>query len=220
MELLVVTLAYTTPGRDADVLACIRQISDTIRNAPGLVTSSLYRSRGNDSSYLLLTTWEDEENWRMAYERYNPKRLLLEGSADLLTAPPEQWLMHYLWGYSRPTAIPAVAAAHMATIRPDQVDLAQKNWIAQLRQQATQSTLAFAFLARGAHEEAILAKTSTTSTTQSTHSCLHGSVLLNLLNWANEAEREEFYTDPSHQTISQCLSNTGVIRLLPLEPMS
>ncbi len=39
MELLAVTLAHITPGRDADGLARIRLISDSVRNAPGLVIS-------------------------------------------------------------------------------------------------------------------------------------------------------------------------------------
>ena len=126
MELLVVTLAHITPGRDTDGLAHIRLISDTVRNAPGLVISRFYRSRGHDSYYFMLTTWEDEESWRRAQERYNPKQLLLGSTAELLIDPPEQWLMHYLWGYSRPAAVPILAAAHLATIRADQADRTQR----------------------------------------------------------------------------------------------
>jgi len=42
MELLVVTLAHIMPDRDAEGLARIHLISDTIRNALGLVSASFY----------------------------------------------------------------------------------------------------------------------------------------------------------------------------------
>src|SRR5437764_14157778 len=104
MELLVVTLAHTPPGRDADGLAQVRLMSDTVRNATGLINARFYCSRGQEAYYFILTTWEDEDSWQRAQEHYNPKQLLLGSAPDLLTDPPEQWLMHYLWGYSRPAA--------------------------------------------------------------------------------------------------------------------
>src|ERR1700724_1173067 len=114
MELLVVTLAHISAGKDAEGLARVRLISDTVRNAPGLMNARFYRSREPDSYYFLLTTWENEEFWQKAQERYSPRNLLLAADRELLTAPPEQWLMHYLWGYSRPSAQPDIAAAHVA----------------------------------------------------------------------------------------------------------
>ncbi|TMC60466.1 MAG: hypothetical protein E6J21_10155 [Chloroflexota bacterium] len=84
MELLVVTLAHIMPDRDAEGLARIHLISDTIRNALGLVSASFYRSRGNESYYFMLTTWEDEECWQKARNRYNPKQLLLGSATGLL----------------------------------------------------------------------------------------------------------------------------------------
>src|SRR5256714_15645806 len=149
MELLAVTLAHITPGRDADGLAHIRLISDSVRNAPGLVTSRFYRSRGHDPYYFMLTTWEDEESWQRAQERYNPHQLLLGSASELLIGPPEQWLMHYLWGYSRPAAVPILATIHLGTIRPDEADRAQRGWIEGLRRQVVRPILSFAFLARG-----------------------------------------------------------------------
>ena len=217
MELLIVTLAHTLSGRDADVLARVRLIADTVRNAPGLISSAsrFYRGR-KDSYYLALTTWEDEESWFRAQEQYNPRQLLLEGSAHLLTAPPEQWSMHYLWGYTRPTAKPILAAAHIATIRSGQVDATQQGWIQELRHQASQPVLAFAFLARGSHEAAQPAKASPASSTPSSP---HGSVFLNLLSWASEAEREEFYADGNYQAINKMVNSVGKMRVFSLEPM-
>ncbi|HYT33431.1 MAG TPA: hypothetical protein VEL69_00225, partial [Ktedonobacteraceae bacterium] len=126
MELLVVTLAHIGAGRDAEGLARIRIISDTMRNALGLVSASFYRSRGRESYYLMLTTWEDKECWQKAKEQYNPKQLLMESPTELLSDPPEQWLMRYLWGYSRPAAESILAAAHLGTIRPDQTERTQR----------------------------------------------------------------------------------------------
>jgi heme-degrading monooxygenase HmoA len=220
MELLVVTLAHTVPGRDADGLARIRLISDTVRNAPGLIIARFYRSRGNDSYYFILTTWEDEESWRRAQERYNPKQLLLGSGTELLISPPEQWLMRYLWGYSRPAAVPILAAAHLATIRPEQGERTQRAWIESLRRQAIQPTLAFAFLARGVNEDTLIPEPSavTGGINEGDSAYQRGSIFLNLLSWASEADREDFYTEPNYRAISICLNSVGIIQMLALDP--
>src|SRR5579859_3014595 len=153
MELLVATLAHTALGNDVDGLARLRLISDTVRNAPGLVNARFYRSREPESYYFMLTTWEDEDFWYKAQDRYSPKNLLIGSTDELLTVPPEQWLMRYLWGYSRPSAQPVIAAAHVATVRPDQAIRVEQGWIEGLRRQAAQPTLAFAFLARDDNED-------------------------------------------------------------------
>ncbi len=223
MELLVVTLAHTNPGRDADGLARMRIISDTVRNVQGLVTARFYRSRGNESFYFILTTWEDEDIWQKAQERFSPRQLLLGSATELLAGQPEQWLMQYLWGYSRPTAEPILAAAHLATIRAGQADLTQRGWIESLRRQATQPNLSFAFLARGFNEDTSLPQSSSPPASGSPGSnetiYQHGSVFLNLLSWASETDREDFYTDPNYQAISRFISGMGVIQILPLDPL-
>src|SRR6184192_3280477 len=187
MELLVVTLAHTNTGRDADILARIRLIADTVRNAPGLVISQAYRGQGTHAYYLLLTTWDTEESWYQVQDRYNPKHLLLGSATELLIAPPEQWLMHYLWGYSRPAAVPILAATHLATIRPEQAERTQRAWIESLRRQAIAPTLAFAFLARGLNEETPAAQVAHTSA-KGDKPYQHGSIFLNLLSWGSEAD--------------------------------
>ena len=221
MELLVVTLAHITPGKDADGLARIRLILDSVRHAPELVISRFYRSRGNDAYYFMLTTWEDEESWRRAQERYNPKQLLLESATELLIDPPEQWLMQYVWGYSRPAAVPILAAAHLATIRADQADRTQRGWIESLRRQAVQPTLAFAFLARGVNENASMPEhpLATSARYEGDSFFQHGSIFLNLLSWASEADREEFYADANYQAISLFLNSVGIIQMLTLDPL-
>ncbi|HYX51685.1 MAG TPA: antibiotic biosynthesis monooxygenase, partial [Ktedonobacteraceae bacterium] len=117
MELLVATLAHMAPGQDDDGTTRLRLFSETIQNAPGLVNARIYRSREPESYYFILTTWEDEDFWYKAQDRYNPKNLLRGPAAEPLMANPEQWLMYYLWGYSRPSAQPAIAAAHIVTVR-------------------------------------------------------------------------------------------------------
>ena len=221
MELLVVTLAHITPGKDADGLARIRLILDSVRHAPELVISRFYRSRGNDAYYFMLTTWEDEESWRKAQERYNPKQLLLESATELLIGPPEQWLMQYVWGYSRPAAVPILAAAHLATIRADQAERTQRGWIESLRRQAVQPTLAFAFLARGVNENASMPEHPPATSARNEGDSFYqpGSIFLNLLSWASEADREEFYADANYQAISLFLNSVGIIQMLTLDPL-
>ena len=222
MELLVATLAHTALGKDMDALAHLRLISDTIRNAPGLVNARFYRSRDPESYYFTLTTWEDEEFWYKAQDRYNPRDLFMGSAGELLMTPPEQWLMHYLWGYSRPSAQPAIAAAHVVTVRPDQADRVERSWIEELRRQTTQLTLAFAFLARGRNEDTLLAHdASILNNNKATESLAdtYSSNFLNLLSWPGEMQRRNFYADQNYKAISGFLSSVGVARVLELDPV-
>ena len=218
MELLVATLAYTLGSRETDVLARIRLIADTVRNAPGMIESRFYRGRGKEPYYFALTTWDDDESWQRAQERHNPGQLLLENSADLLTIPPKQWLMRYLWGYSRSTVTTAMAAVHLATPRPAQVDTTQQQWLQRLRQQTLQSALSFAFLARGTHETAKTHASATVAGGQDTLAP-QSTLLLNLLSWANDSDREKFYAHPGYQAIHKLVKSTGMMHVLPLELM-
>lgn len=217
MELLVATLVYIVPGKDSDSLAPIRFVLDTLRYAQGLVSLRSYRGKGE---YLTLTTWEDEECWQQAQERHNPKRLFQAAASDLLLAPPKQWLMQYLWGYSRPAAQPTLAAAHLASIHAEQAEYVQRGWIESLRRQVAQPTpaLAFACLARGVDEDTLLTHPPASSD-KGTEDTPHDAIFLNLLCWPDEANREKFYADPDYQAISRFLSSAGVMQLLLLEPL-
>jgi hypothetical protein len=220
MELLVVTLVHTTAGKNVDNLADIRLVLDTLRNAQGLVTLRSYRGSGDDAYYLTLTTWQDEESWQKAQERYNPKQLILNSIP--MVAPPKQWLMQYLWGYNRPAAQPVLAAAHIATIRPDQGEYLRRGWIECLRRQVAQPTLALAsaFLARGIEGDAFLthALTPGDKATEDAH-YLDGPIFLNMLSWPDEANREEFYVDPDYQAINRFLGGVSTTQVLALEPL-
>jgi hypothetical protein len=220
MELLVVTLAHILPDREEDGQARMRLLADTVRNAAGLITARFYRGRRQEAYYFLLTTWEDEESWRKAQERSNPRSLLLGLASELLLHPPEQWLMHYLWGYSRPAAAPVLAAAHLATLHHEQAERTQRGWIESLRKQAISPVLSFAFLARGVNEDT-LAQPADAEAALAGNSgqYAHGPIFLNLLSWASEADREEFYVDPNYQAISLLLGSVGALQVLTLEPL-
>ena len=222
MELLVATLAHVASGKDEDGTTRLRLISETIQNAPGLVNARFYRSREPESYYFILTTWEDEDFWYKAQDRYNPKNLLREATAELLTAYPEQWLMRYLWGYSRPSAQAAIAAAHIVTIRPDQADRVERSWIEGLRRQVIQPVLSFAFLARGRNEDsAFIHDQSPLNNIKFTETSTknYNSNFLNVLSWPGETQRKDFYADQSYKAISGFLSSVGVVRMLALDPM-
>ncbi len=221
MELLVVTLAHIIPGKDAEGMARIRLISETVRNAVGLISTKFYRTKNNEDYYLLLTTWEDEECWHKAQKQYSPKLLLSGSATELLLDPPEQWLMRYLWGYSRPAAESILAAAHLGTIRPDQADRTERGWIESLRRQAVQPTLSFAFLGRGINEGTIPSQVSFMGNANGGSDGLyrHGSIFLNLLCWASQADREDFYADANYQAISRFLNGVGIVQITTLEPL-
>jgi len=217
MELLVVTLAQTVARKDTEVFSRIRSIGDTLRSAQGLVSFRYYRSRGNEAYYFILTTWQDEESWLSAQERHNPMHLLL-ATAELLTSQPEQWLMYYIWGYSRPIAPPTLANAHFITVRSQHVDLVQKGWLQGLHQQSLQSSLAFAFFARSQTPGPGSASPPNIAGNKE-QGYMQTSILLCFLSWASELEREEFYMNPNYQTITKFIEGIGNMRVLPLEPI-
>jgi heme-degrading monooxygenase HmoA len=222
MELLVATLAHMAMGKDEDDTTRLRLISETMQNAPGLINARFYRSREPDSYYFILTTWENEDFWYKAQDRYNPKNLLRGGTAELFTAHPEQWLMQYLWGYSRPSAQPAIASAHIVTVRPEQADRVERSWIEGLRRQVTQPALAFAFLARGRNEDSTFIDDQSTLNNvkfSKVSANNYSSNFLNLLSWPGETQRKDFYSDQNYKAINGFLSSVGVVRVLALDPM-
>ncbi|HLX55473.1 MAG TPA: antibiotic biosynthesis monooxygenase [Ktedonobacteraceae bacterium] len=217
MELLVATLAHTTRGLNDEALTRVRLVVDTVKNAPGMINARLYAGRGGDACYLMLTSWEDEEFWQKAQERHNPGELLLNSSSELLTTAPEQWQMHYLWGYSRPSAQPTIAAMHLATVRPDQAERVQRAWIESLQRQAMQPTLAFAFLTRGKNVDSVTHPgNGMTSGQESTP----GSTFLNLLSWPGETQQKEFYSDQNYKAFRGFLNQVSMERILTLEPQT
>jgi hypothetical protein len=209
MELLAVTLAQANPAMEVEALARLRLISNTVRNAAGLSNARFYCSGEPENYYLLLTTWENVEWWQKAQERHSPYRLVQESPVGIFRAPPDQWLMQYLWGYSRPQAKPVVAAAHLAVIRSEQVERVQKSWLESLQQQAIEPILSFALLARGREEEQPATRRPGAT----------GLMFLNLLSWPGETYREDFYADESYQSLHHQLSDAGMLRILKLDPV-
>ncbi len=220
MDLLIVTLVQTNPQREIDVVARLRLIADTIRNAQGLLTANFYRGRGGNANFVILTTWDSEESWQLAQERYSPKNLLLSSATQLLTASPEQWLMSYLWGYSRPASTATQAMIHLAYIRPDQFERVQKGWLEGMRRLTAYPLLAFSILARGIHEHSMLAQQAslTAHAEPVAPDYLQGPVFLNLLTWANDMDREDFLEDTTYQAILRFIRTAGSIQTFTLEP--
>jgi quinol monooxygenase YgiN len=221
MEILVVTSVYTTKERNTDLLAQVQWTADTLHNAAGLISSHTYRNLENSSSYLMFTTWEDEESWQKAQERYNPKTLLQDSAARLLPELPEQWHMHYLWGYNRPAVTPTVIAVHLAAVSTHQADFSQQQWMSGLRKQDLKQLLGFAFLARGRREETTANKERAPLAPAKieNHADSPGPVFLNFLSWRNEAECRIFYANPAYKELDTLMRNTGTTRVLFLESM-
>lgn len=226
MELLVVTLAQINPQREADALARMRVISDTIRNAPGLLNARFYHGRAPDICYCMLTTWENAEWWQKAQERHSPLQLLLASPEGIFHTPPDQWLMQYLWGYSRPLAQATVAAAHLALVRPEMAERVQQEWLESLRQQAVEPILSFALLARSIEEAPETPSFSPLSPAgafqaegTSRHSVKLGTMFFNLLSWPGEQYREDFYANEIYQNMQGLLTRTGMLHVLTLDPL-
>ncbi|HEY3992538.1 MAG TPA: hypothetical protein VGM01_06605 [Ktedonobacteraceae bacterium] len=222
MELLVVTLAQVSPAREADALARMRIISNTVRNAPGLINARFYSSKQPGISYCMLTTWENAEWWQKAQERYSPYGLVQDSPAGIFQTPPDQWLMQYLWGYSRPRAQPAVAVAHLALVRPEMAERVQQSWLESLRQQAVEPILAFALLARNIDEEVLkteLSPEQAEGVSSSRSSIQQGTIFFNLLSWPDERYQEDFYANEHYQNTRGLLNRTGMVHTLALDPL-
>lgn len=217
-ELLVVTLVHTLLDRETDALAHIRLIAETMRNATGLVTSYFYRSREQPPSYFLLSTWEDEESWQQAQERYNPIALLLTRS-ELLAALPEQWYMYYSWGYIRPARLQTVATIHIVTVQAETVEVTHMAWLQELRKQATEFMFTFSFLAYGIADTHIEHNTENAVTeTVNADLIKQGHVLLTFINWPSDAERVAFYSSNAYQKMSTMLEQSSNMYMLTLDP--
>ncbi|HVU70835.1 MAG TPA: antibiotic biosynthesis monooxygenase [Ktedonobacteraceae bacterium] len=221
MELLVVTLAQVNPAREADASARIRIISDAVRNAPGLLNARFYRSRQPGIAYCMLTTWESAEWWQKAQERHSPYVLVQDSPGGIFHTPPDQWLMQFLWGYSRPRAQPAVAAAHLVLVRPEMAERVQQSWLESLRRQAVEPVLAFALLARSIDEEAAsaISASSSAAPTAARASIRQGAIFFNLLSWPDERYREDFYADEQYKQMRSLLNRTGMMHILTLDPL-
>lgn len=219
MELLVATLAHAASGVDEEVLARVRLVVDTMKNVPGIIDTRLYAGRDGEACYFILTSWEDEEFWHRAQEqeRQNPRDLLLSAASELLTGMPEEWQMQYLWGYSRPSARPTIAAAHLATVRPDAAERLQRAWIEVLQHQAIQPALAFAFLTRGSTVESLSYSLNGSATAQENG---NRSTFLNLLSWPGETQQKEYYADQQYKAFRGLLNQVGMERVIMLEPQS
>ncbi len=215
-ELLVVTLTQIVTQKDTEALSQIRSIGDMLRSAPGLVSFRYYRSRSNEAYYFLLTTWQDEDSWLHAQERHSPKQLL-QAVPDLLASQPEQWLMSYIWGYSRPIAPPMLANAHFITVRSQHVELVQKGWLQGLHQHSLQLSLSFAFFARTQVLSPALSGRAKSYGIVEQPSGSTSSIFLCFLSWASDAEREEFYANANYQAMNKFIESIGSTRILPLE---
>ncbi len=223
MELLVITLVQANPAREGDAMARIRLIADSVRNAPGLLNARFYRGKGPDISYFILTTWENCEWWQKTQERHDPRMLLLNSQPGIFLAAPDQWLMQYIWGYSRPLAQSVVVAAHLALVRPDQTARVQHIWLESLRQQAIEPILAFALLARTLEEEPADAAHTPSQTLQAPELQRRPAgqrpMFLNLLSWPSETYREDFYTNEHYRNMQGLLNSAGFVRILKLDPL-
>ncbi len=221
MELLVVTLAQSSSTEhDPEAATRVRTVAETVRPAIGLIDIQCYQSRGKETYYALLSTWDNEESWHNAQERHNPRQLLLQSAGQQLAGEPEQWFFHYLWGYIRPATSPGVITLQFSTVRPDKIEQAQQLWLKSLSQQIGDTPLAYAFFARGVHEEHIpITKYEPAEETQQRErDYLHGLVLLTFFGWGSERDRERFYTYPLYQRLNAFLHTMSSSRTLSLEP--
>lgn len=219
MELLVATLVYTTQGRDTDTISQVHQLASTLRSAPGLINTRIYRSRGPGAYYLMLTNWEKEDLWRKAQGRYDPRQSLLKAKQDLFASPPEQWLMYYLWGYSRPAGEQQYTTLNLLTTHSGQGESAKQHWLEMLQQQSIEPRLAFSFLARGTKEEPQTGPQEKETLSALKENIQQGTTFLNLLSWQTESQRMEFYSSPRYQKTERLLNTIGTMQVLILEAL-
>jgi quinol monooxygenase YgiN len=221
MELLVVTLTQTKSEKEAETATRIRMIADTIRHASGLVNLRCYQGKGKENTYALLSTWEDEESWRKALEKTNPRNLLKSSAGEYLIGEPEQWFLHYLWGYTRPSAQQNIVTLQLANVRSNKIEQMQSRWLQSLSQKTNETPLAYGFTARGVKEDQIpTAKLAPNGKGGSSKEApyLYGMVFVNLFSWGSERERETFYSNPPYQQASALLSSVSMSRIFNLEP--
>jgi len=219
-ELLIATLAQTSPGKEATALARVRTIIDTLRSAPGLTTTHFYRGQGDTALFFILTTWEDEESWLKAQERHNPKHLLLN-SRELLATPPEQWVLSYVWGFRRPIAASTLASAHLVAVSTPHVEQTRQNWVQELRHPDVQALLTFGFLAQGISDTPTAIRIARPGFALNGREIFKqtGSLLMSFYSWSTEIERNAFYTNQHVQQLKPIEEKALKTRIIPLETL-
>lgn len=215
-ELLVTTIAHIQAGRDADILAQMQFIKDTIQRAPGLVAFHTYRSREPRTAYLITSIWESYESWRIENERHDLQMLLLT-RPDLLTKPPEQWYMHYCWGYRRPARPQTLSTMYIAQMPPEVLPAIRQAYLHEIRQQAAQFVFSGGFLAQGRDE--FTRQRSTNAEPTETSPIQQDNTLLINISWSSENEQVTFTNGEGYQRLANILGRQSTIQMLTLDPL-
>jgi quinol monooxygenase YgiN len=217
-EILIATLAYTQPNKDTDAQTHLRLINDKLRQTTGLITLHFYRSRDRQPSYLILSTWEDEACWKHAQERSDPRTFLLT-RPDLLATLPEQWCLHYCWGYSRPARKRSISTAYILTVPTPKLELACASCLQELRHLAHHYPLASGLLATGTTDMPPKQMTfNSILKTLYSEQKAQANILLSLISWSSSGEQAPFHNLGVHQQLNTKLGLANRSTTLTLEP--
>jgi hypothetical protein len=159
METLHALLMRPYPGHNDEIPRQLGLLMDRLPSLPELLVARFFSSQGEAHTYLVLTTWNPEAGDPLAAD--HPIEL---GSTDLALqrsermyrlslpatteAETEEWVLRYLWGYSR-SGLDARCSVVLFVRNPagPEAQIRQR-WIAGLRALAAETPLGQIFLAR------------------------------------------------------------------------
>ncbi len=158
METLHALLIHPYPGQMHETPRELGRFIERLPALPELLVARFFRSQGDAHTYLILTTWDFEAERTMddvtvehpesaqGVQRTDQlARLSLPGS---IAGETEEWLLRYIWGYSRSGIDTRHALVLVVGRSAGQEHAMRQRWIAGLRALAAEAPVGQIFLAR------------------------------------------------------------------------
>lgn len=215
METLHTVVIRPYPGQHDEIHRQLGLLLERLPSLPELFAARFFRNRGETHTYLVLTTWNPlAKDLAVAetppqQDKQQPPEQKTE-RVSRLTLPAgiageiEEWLLHYLWGYSRSglEAREATVLFVSSPVEPEPIFI--QRWIAGLRALAAETPLGQMFLAKS------LSQTAGEGTPP---------LFLCYLGCPSEGELRLTCTHPFYEGIVNWLSRFAQVRVLEVAPL-
>ncbi len=159
METLHALLMRPYPGHSDEIPRQLGLLIDRLPSLPELLVARFFSSQGEAHTYLVLTTWNPEARDPLATDDFmepGPNNLALQRSERMYRlslpatteAETEEWVLRYLWGYSRSGLEARYSTVLFVSSPAGPESQIRQRWIAGLRALAAETPLGQIFLAR------------------------------------------------------------------------
>ncbi len=165
METLHALLIHPYPGQADKAPQELGWFIERLPALPELLVARFFRSQGEAHTYLILTTWDPEAGGKIggddavespgsALAVPKPNQAYQLSLPTPIEGETEEWLLHYIWGYSRSGLEARHAIVLFVSRIVGQEPQMRQRWIAGLRALAAETPLGQIFVARSIPQSA------------------------------------------------------------------